>query len=261
MPRPAVPPALTPGWGIRGPAAATLRLGASERSVVDEAAVLGRFADAEARARSGLPIGEAQTGLAEAMLAAGAAALEVPLPAGTAPSAAAAAVGELADRLRSPLVVATSESACAAAALDAGAAGVLPLAPPPAALLAALAASNATMILLVDAWEGADAGTLAEIATSAVTAGLPAERLLLDHRLLRVAPDAPGLAVVASDPPEAAPSSTSPAARGHRSAAFALAIARGARLLRTTDVRTARRTSTTLAAVRQERASHLGAPA
>jgi hypothetical protein len=228
--------------------------------VADEAIVLGRLLPPEPRSSDvlGEPV---RRGAAE-LVARGAAVVEVPMPEEVPPSVVATSIAALVTDLGgAPVVVATSETAGAEAALAAGAAAVLPTAPPSAGLLAAIAAVGAGLVLPVEAWPGADLSRITEVAVAASAAGVPSERLLIDVGLAATLGPPPGLPLLATDPRGTDPRSDEPLARGQRSAGFALAIAGGARLLRTTDPRTARRTSVTLAAVRRARMRHHRMPA
>ncbi|MFP5255677.1 MAG: hypothetical protein ACLGI8_07475 [Acidimicrobiia bacterium] len=261
MPRPVVPPAPPPGWGIVDPPTPVLRLGRHTFEVADEAVVVGRLAHGSVNRDDGSYDADPDDLLRSARrsLAEGAAALEVPLPADVA--AAASAVERLVDALNRPVIVASDDLRCIEAALVAGAAGVIPTARLSTVQLVSGGALGATLLLMAGAGPEVDRAAVAALAGDAVDAGLATERLLVEVATAGTTPRAPGLPVVVSDPSGPHALDGSPSGRARRSAAFALGIAAGGRLVRTTDPRTARRTAVALAAVRRGRAAHLGSPA
>lgn len=241
MTRPAVPRALPPGWGLRPPALEVLVIGERSFDVADEAVVLGRLPSAGGAPAAG---GEDLVAAARALVAGGASLVEVALPPRASTARVSDLVGTVVAGLDVPVVVAAGAVEAAQAALASGAAAVVPTAYPSEGLLAVVASSSRTVILPVDGCGGADAPHLAE---AAAAVGLPPEHVLVEVTA-PIRPSA-GSPLVTSDPPGTVSGSDAPRDRGRRSAAFALAIAAGARLVRTSDTRTARRTSVALAAI------------
>lgn len=258
MARPAVPAAPPPGWGPRPPAATTVALGPAVLDIGHEAAVIGRLRgplDADSDQPWGGLDGAALAAAAEPLVSAGAAAVELAVPPGADPQRVRSTVAALVERLEVPLLVAASPSAPLEAALASGAVAAVVGPPVPEHHLAAVSALGASLVVPGD---GSPQGRRAAHAagSAALAAGMPLERVLLD---VGAAGDAragvPGLAVVVSDPGDL--DHQAGEARADRSAALALGIALGGRLLRTTDAHAARRTSVALAAIsqaRQERA-------
>ncbi|MGV3760179.1 MAG: hypothetical protein ACO1PW_11675 [Actinomycetota bacterium] len=255
MTRPAVPAALPPGWGVRPPALDVLRVGGRTWAVADEAVVLGRLLSiGPPCAHEGSQAGFVAA--ARGLVAEGASLLEVSLT-GRSVAAALAVAAPVAD-LGLPVVVAAGTAETVRAVVAAGAAAVVPTEHPSDELLATIAGSSCALLLPHGAWPGADPTVLAETARRALAAGLPSERVLVD---VAAGSSSPGAAVLGDDPPITDTSAHPAVARGQRSAAFTLAIARGARLLRTTDPRTARRASVALAAIRRAGSARHRAPA
>lgn len=259
MARPAVPLAPPPGWGPRPPAATTLTLGSVILDVGREAAVVGRL-----RAAPGAGAGGAEGRLdgvdvcdaAEALVATGALAVELAVPSGAEAGHVGSAVAALVERLDVPLLVEAGAPGALEVALAAGASAAVVGHPLPERVLAAMVASGATLVVPGDGSARGRRNAHA-VGVAALEAGMPFERVLLDVGAAADGRSAvPGLAVVFSDPVD--PDHQAGEERGVRSAALALGIALGGRLLRTTDPRVARRTSVALAAIalaRHERAS------
>ena len=105
MARPAVPAPPPPGWGPRPPAVATITLGAVVLNVDREAAVVGRVLVPPRAAAGGEDDGHQVCEAAEALVAAGAVAVELPVAPGADPEHAGSVVAALVERLDVPVLV------------------------------------------------------------------------------------------------------------------------------------------------------------
>ena len=259
MVRPAVPPAPPLGWGPRPPAATTVALGSVVLDVGHGAAVVGRLRAASASRPDG---GEDSLeridvfAAAEALVAAGAVAVELPIPSRADPDRVGSVVAGLVERLDVPVLVQVSAPISLEAALAAGAVAAVVGHPLPDQDLALVAASGASLVVPGDGSPSARRHAHA-LGVAALGAGVSPDRVLLDVGAAADGrSDVPGLAIVVTDPVD--PDDQADEARGVRSAALALGIALGGRLLRTADPHVARRTSVALAAIAL--AQHEGAP-